>query len=166
MTSPITIRRLDPTEAEIFRAIRLEALRTHPAAFAASFEVESGRPLIHFADTLGSGAIFAAWRDSELLGIAGYYREETPKHAHKGGLWGMYVRKEARGSGAADRLVEAVVHHARPEVEVLVLGVGVHNIPAQRLYRRHGFTEYGREERALKVGEVYYDELMMRLALR
>jgi ribosomal protein S18 acetylase RimI-like enzyme len=40
------------------------------------------------------------------------------------------------------------------------------SIPAQRLYRRHGFVEYGREERALKVGEVYYDELMMRLALR
>jgi ribosomal protein S18 acetylase RimI-like enzyme len=166
MTSPINIRRLDPTEAEIFRAIRLEALRTHPSAFAASFEVESGRPLIHFADTLGRDAIFTAWRDSELLGIASYYREDTPKHAHKGGLWGMYVRKEARGSGAADRLVEAVVQHARREVEILVLGVGVHNVPAQRLYRRHGFVEYGREERALKVGDVYYDELMMRLAFR
>jgi ribosomal protein S18 acetylase RimI-like enzyme len=166
MTASISVRRLDPAEAEIFRAIRLEALRTHPPAFAASFEVECGRPLIHFADTLGRNAIFSAWRESELLGVAGYYREETPKHAHKGGLWGMYVRKEARGSGAADQLVEAVVRHARREVEILVLGVGVHNVPAQRLYSRHGFVEYGREARALKVGEIYYDEIMMRLVLR
>ena len=162
----IHVRRLTADEAEIFRAIRLEALQAHPAAFAASFEIERERPLSHFADMLGGNAIFSAWRESELLGIAGYYREDTPKHAHKGGLWSMYVRKEARGSGAADLLVEAVVKHAKREVEILHLAVGVHNEPAQRLYRRHGFVEYGREERALKVGDIYFDELMMRLVLR
>ena len=88
------------------------------------------------------------------------------KESHKGLLWGMYVRDAARGSGAADALVGAVIGHARTEVESLLLAVGVHNEPAQRLYRRHGFVEYGREPRALKVGDVYYDEIMMRLELR
>ncbi len=162
----IHVRRLSTSEAEIFRAIRLEALQAHPAAFAASLEIEREKPLSFFAESLGANAIFAAWRGEEMLGIAGYWREATPKHAHKGGLWTMYVRKEARGSGVADLLVEAVVRHAKGEVESLHLGVGVHNEPAQRLYRRHGFVEYGREERALKVGDVYFDELMMRLALR
>jgi len=166
MTSVIHVRRLGANEAEVFRDIRLEALQAHPAAFAASLEIEREKPLAFFAETLGVNAIFAAWRGDQLLGVAGYYREATPKHAHKGGLWGMYVRKEARGSGAADLLVEAVVRHAKGEVESLHLGVGVHNEPAQRLYRRHGFIEYGREERALKVGDVYFDELMMRLVLR
>lgn len=166
MTNTIDVRRLNADEAEIFRTIRLEALQAHPASFAASFEVESDRPAAHFADLLRVNAIFSAWRGEELLGIAGYWREAKPKQAHKGGLWSMYVRKQARGSGAADLLVEAVVRHAKSEVEILHLAVGVHNEPAQRLYRRHGFVEYGREERALKVGDVYYDEIMMRLVLR
>lgn len=166
MTPSIYIRRLGQEEAETFRAIRLEALRSHPASFGAAYEVDSARPLTYFADGLGRDAIFSAWRENDLLGIAGYHREETPKQRHKGLLWTMYVRKEARGSGAADMLVDAVVKHARHEVEILLLAVGVHNEPAQRLYRRHGFTEYGREERALKVGEIYYDEIMMRLKLR
>jgi ribosomal protein S18 acetylase RimI-like enzyme len=166
MKPEIYIRRLGPEEAELFRAIRLEALRAYPASFGASYEVESAKPLLHFADTLGGSAIFSAWREGEVLGIAGFWRHEEPKERHKGLLWTMYVRKEARGSGAADRLVEAVVKHARNEVEVITLAVGVHNVPAQRLYSRHGFTEYGREPRALKVGDVYYDEMMMRLALR
>lgn len=166
MPPPIYIRRLESGEAELFRAIRLEALRAHPAAFGASYEVECGKPLMEFADTLATAAIFSAWREADLLGIAGFWRHEQPKDRHKGLLWTMYVRKEARGSGAADRLVEAVVKHARGEVESLSLAVGVHNVPAQRLYSRHGFVEYGREPRALKVGDVYYDEIMMRLALR
>jgi ribosomal protein S18 acetylase RimI-like enzyme len=166
MKPAIYVRRFGPEEAETFRAIRLEALRSHPASFGASYEIESARPLTYFADGLGCDAIFSAWRENELLGISAYHREETPKQHHKGLLWGMYVRKEARGSGAADMLVDAVVKHAKNEVEILLLAVGVHNEPAQRLYRRHGFTEYGREERALKVGDVYYDEIFMQLVLR
>lgn len=166
LMTTIHVRRLSTGEAELFRAIRLEALQAHPASFAASLEIKREKPLSFFAETLGANAIFAAWRGEELLGIAGYWREATPKHAHKGGLWTMYVRKEARGSGGADLLVDAVVKYARREVEILHLAVGVHNEPAQRLYRRHGFVEYGREERALKVGDVYYDEIMMRPVLR
>lgn len=59
-----------------------------------------------------------------------------------------------------------MIGHARTDVESLLLAVGVHNEPAQRLYRRHGFVEYGREQRALKVGDVYYDEILMRLELQ
>ena len=164
MSIPIVVRRLLPTEAELFRAIRLEALQAHPSAFGAALETEAGKPGVWFAQTLGDNAVFAAWRAADLLGIAGYHREPTPKQRHKALLWTMYVRETARGSGAADTLVEAVIAHARTEVEALLLAVGVHNEPACRLYRRHGFVEYGREPQALKVGDVYYDEIMMRLA--
>jgi RimJ/RimL family protein N-acetyltransferase len=50
-------------------------------------------------------------------------------------------------------------------VEDLTLSVASHNEPAIGLYRRFGFTEYGHDRRALKVGGDYVDELLMRLVL-
>lgn len=165
VTTPTKIRRLDATDAAAYREIRLEALQSRPDAFGASFDGERDRPLEAFADTLARTAVFAAGDGGALLGMAGFVRLEG-KENHKGLLWGMYVRETARGSGAADALVATVIGHAREQVEVLLLAVGIHNEAAQRLYRRHGFVEYGREPRALKVGDAYYDEIMMRLELR
>jgi hypothetical protein len=41
----IEIRRLGSNEAELFRDIRLEALRGDPDAFGSTFEAESANPL-------------------------------------------------------------------------------------------------------------------------
>ena len=165
MAGSIEIRRLDATNAITYREIRLEALRARPDAFGGAYEDEREQPLEGFADSLVRDAVFGAWHDGALLGIAGFARLQG-KERHKGFLWGMYVREAARGSGAADALVDAVISHARTEVESLLLAVGVHNEPAHRLYSRRGFIEYGREPRALKAGAIYYDEILMRLDLR
>ncbi|MGE0658735.1 MAG: N-acetyltransferase family protein [Reyranellaceae bacterium] len=164
MAGSIEIRRLLAADSSAYREIRLEALRTRPDAFGGAYEDERRQAPESFADSLSRDAVFGAWRDAALLGIAGFARLQG-KESHKGLLWGMYVRDAARGSGAADALVGAAIGHARTEVESVLLAVGTHNEPAQRLYRRHGFVEYGREPRALKVRDVYYDETMMRLEL-
>lgn len=166
MSHAIVVRRLQATDAELFRAIRLEALEAHPAAFAASLESERGKPLSHFVEMLQDNILFAACRDTEVLGIAGFHRFEPLKERHRGLVWTVYVRAAARGVGAADLLMRTVIAHARETgTETLLLAVGAHNEAAQHLYRRHGFVEYGRDQRALKVGDDYYDEIMMRLEL-
>jgi RimJ/RimL family protein N-acetyltransferase len=43
----------------------------------------------------------------------------------------------------------------------LQLSVTVGNAPAQRLYRRMGFSVYGVERRSLKVDGRFYDEELM-----
>ena len=73
----------------------------------------------------------------------------------------MYVRPAARGSGLAERLVEAVADHAFGRVELLQLSVASDNEAAIRLYRKAGFSEYGHEMKALKDGERYFDEILM-----
>ncbi len=166
MTTAIIVRRLRAADAELFRAIRLEALEAHPTAFAASLESERGKPLSHFIEMLQDNVLFAACRGADVLGIAGFHRFEPLKERHRGLVWTVYVRAAARGCGAADLLMRTVIAHARKTgTETLLLAVGAHNETAQRLYRRHGFVEYGRDERALKVGADYYDEIMMRLEL-
>jgi RimJ/RimL family protein N-acetyltransferase len=87
------------------------------------------------------------------------------KQRHKGMLWGMYVRAQARGTGLAAALVQQVAAHARPLVEQVCLTVVASNAAARRLYGAAGFEEYGLEQRALKVGTEYYDEVLMVLPL-
>ncbi len=83
------------------------------------------------------------------------------KMRHKGVLWGMYVRPEARGTGLAAALVERLLSEAQGIVEEVRLAVVTTNEAAIRLYTRYRFKEYGIERRALKMDGRYYDELLM-----
>jgi RimJ/RimL family protein N-acetyltransferase len=78
----------------------------------------------------------------------------------------MYVRPQARGSGLATSLVQRVIEHARTLVEEIGLTVVASNQAAHRLYSAAGFEPYGLERRGLKVGDAYYDHVLMALPLR
>ena len=157
----IDIRRLGPGDADLYRTVRMEALERCPEAFASTLEIEAARPPEAFAERLSASAVFVAFDGGEPLGMAGFYRHDTPKMAHKGVLWGMYVRPEARGRKIARRLVEAVIAHAAGEVEILQLAVTTSNAAARALYAGLGFVEYGVERHSLKVGDRYWDDVLM-----
>jgi RimJ/RimL family protein N-acetyltransferase len=159
--APIHIRQLTPSEAAAYREIRLEALRCSPEAFGSTFEAESARPLERFTERLTASLVFGAFLDAELVGIAGFMRREGAKDAHKGMLWGMYVRSGSRKAAVGRRLAEAVIDFARQRVELLQLTVVSDNEPARRLYASLGFVEYGIERNALKQDGRYYDEVLM-----
>lgn len=154
-----------PDEAGAFREIRLEALRSNPESFGASFDVENAKPLDWFAERLASFDVFGAFRGIELLGIAGFGIHNGPKLAHKGFLWTMFVRPHARGRGIGRRLVEAVINRARQSVEIIQLTVVSENAPARCLYEALGFVKYELDRRGLKVDGRYYDEVLMAKAL-
>jgi ribosomal protein S18 acetylase RimI-like enzyme len=155
------IRPLIVAEAALYRDIRLEGLRLHPDSFGSAFEQEAAQPLTWFEERLTTSTIFGGFRGSDILGTAGFMPETGLKRAHKGHLWGMYVRAEARGSGLSRSLVEAVLDHAEGRVELVQLSVVSGNVPAQRLYMSLGFEAYGIEARALKLDGRDYDEILM-----
>jgi ribosomal protein S18 acetylase RimI-like enzyme len=155
------IRLLTSADVALYRDIRLEGLKLHPEAFGSTFGRENDKPLPWFEERIAQTAIFGACADDELLGVAGYMTEDGPKHRHKGILWGMYVRANARNSGLGRRLVEAVISHASERVEQLKLTVVNENRSAKRLYAGLGFVEYGREKRGVKQDGRYHDEILM-----
>jgi len=155
------IRLLTPADAALYRAIRLEALANNPEAFTSTLEREQDKPLAWFEARLAISDVFGALIADELVGIAGFRREDGAKTAHKGVLWGMYVRRKARKSGVGRLLVDAVAAHAAERVEQLQLVVVSDNTAALRLYTAAGFVEYGRGVKALKWGGRYYDEILM-----
>jgi RimJ/RimL family protein N-acetyltransferase len=160
------IRRLEADDVAAYRELRLEALTSLPEAFGASWEDESVKPTSWWTERLEANTVFGGWiGHSPLLGMAGFHVNGAAKHRHKGILWGMYVRPDARGTGLAASLVQRVIEHARALVEEICLTVVSSNVAAYRLYNAAGFEQYGLERRALKVGNEYYDEVLMALPL-
>jgi len=166
--SPILlkVRRLGTSDVADYRDLRLEGLKGHPEAFASSWEHEADKPLSWWAERLEANTVFGGWvNSSRLVGVAGFQVQSGLKLQHKGVLWGMYVRPEARATGLAAALVQQVVEHARTVVEDVCLRVLASNAAARRLYNAAGFEEYGLEPRALTHGTKDDDEVLMVLPL-
>jgi ribosomal protein S18 acetylase RimI-like enzyme len=157
----IHIRRLETSDAALYRGIRLEALQEDSEAFGSTFEAENAQPLTWFSNRLDRSNVFGAFHGSEIVGIAGLLIGEGRKEAHKGRLVGMYVRPGSRKSGVGRRLVETIIEFGRERVELIQLSVVSDNQQALRLYARLGFLQYGIEKKALKQDGRYYDEVLM-----
>ena len=161
-----TIRHLTPADAADYRAIRLAALQNAPDAFGSTYESEATRPISAWEERLAAPGAFGAYVDGKIVGMARFVQDAgSAKERHKGSVYGMYVAPHARGQGIGSALLEALIQHASGIVEQLRLGVVDDSIAAIRLYHRHGFVIYGREERALKTDTGYANEVLMALRL-
>lgn len=152
------VRRLTESDARAYRDIRLEALEEYPETFQATYESAMDLPLEAYAVRLQMYALFGGFVGDELKGFLGFTPLRNPKIAHKGVLWGMYVKPDARGTGLAEAMVEAALNYARDHVEQVLISVIADNERARRFYEKMGFEPYGVEPRALKIGGKYYDE--------
>lgn len=157
------VRALTPDDAAAYQALRLRGLAEVPMAFASSHEEEADTPLAEIARRLQpqpSGAVFAAFDGTRMVGLAGVQREAMRKLSHKAFLWGMYTAPEHRGKGVGSRLLRHALAHAWQSLGVLQvnLGVGTANARAIALYRRFGFVVWGTEAGSLQVGGQCLDE--------
>ncbi len=139
------IRHLGPGDFDIFRRIRLEALRAEPAAFASSAEDWEVLPDAEWRRRLIANAVFVDFHEEEPVAIMGLMRQSASKMAHRATVIMVYVRKDRRGGGHAKALLDAIVRHALAAgIRQLELAVSGENPAAIRFYRREGFAEAGR----------------------
>jgi Acetyltransferases len=161
----IDIRLLTAKDWQVWKAIRLEALQTHPEAFASSYAETALLDDKAFEHDLIRSDIFGAFSDQYLVGCAGFFIASPLKLQHRGTLTSLYVKPTSRGQHIGDQLVKTVIHHARPKVLQLHCMVTTDNQTAITLYRNNGFTIYGTEPRALHLNSQFYDEHFMVLKL-
>jgi GNAT superfamily N-acetyltransferase len=157
----ILIRRIPRDEIDVFRRIRLEALRCEPASFAGRFEDWATLSEEEWRRRLYDPA-FVAFSNSEPIGIMGLVRFRPYKMVHRAMLASVYVRKSERGTGIAADLLSEIVEFSRDEgVLQLELAVSAENPAALHFYQRYGFIEVGRVPGGLIDGDREIAEVIM-----
>lgn len=139
------VRRLDPSDYEVVREVRLRALAEEPTAFGSTHERESRFSDDEWQRRLRADGYphFGCFSDGgDMVGLVVGGPDETGQGV--GNLYAMWVEERARGSGAADGLVGAVVDWAQSQGYAAVqLLVTEGNDRAERMYRRNGFELTG-----------------------
>lgn len=165
----MTVRTLTTDDVGAFVALRREALRDSPWAFAASEESDVGvnAELMTQRISEPGQVIVGAFDGEKLIGIAGMVRNRHGKMAHRAGVWGVYVTPSARGRGVAEAILRHVIIVARtwPGLDSVSLQVSAGADSAKRLYQRLGFRQWGVEPAALMLDGKAFDEAHMLLTL-
>ena len=159
----MTVVELGPEDVTRYLKLRTDGLRTNPEAFRVTVRDDKALTEAAWRDRLARDFVVGVSPDETLVGIGGLSRFVGEKLSHKGLIWGMYVAPEARGSGAADLIMTALLGHAQSRFRQVQLTVMADNARARRFYERHGFAVYGVEPDSVRRdGEVFAEALMWR----
>lgn len=168
MANDISIRFIRESDLAAFKALRLEALRMHPEAYGSDYEENLREPESTWIDRVKSaidnpgGCIVLAEANGELAGMAGVFRGGGVKGRHIATIWGVYVRPGHRGQQLSEKMIAEAIGWCRMnEVRIARLTVVTCNGSAIRRYLRCGFAIYGVSPEEIRIGDVYYDELLM-----
>jgi len=166
----MNIIKLESKDWEKYKDIRLEALKSEPLAFAQMLEEAAFRSEQAWIDDLISsqekdgGPIYFAEDSSKIIGMAGAYIEkEKLKLRHVANIWGVYISRIHRGKGAGKKLLQTLIKdlELRNEIKKIKLAVNPIQKEAFNLYKALGFEEVGKHKNELKIGDKYYDEILL-----
>lgn len=157
----VEIRRLTVDDLELFCEIRTEALQKYPETFGSREEDQGGKAMSAAYRRWLSGTILGAFERQSLIGTAGFYVSPDKRSRHRGHIYTVYVREASRGKGVGDRLIKELLALAEGHVDQVHLAVLLIATDAIKTYKRNGFEIYGLDPRAIRIGELTYDQYLM-----
>jgi ribosomal protein S18 acetylase RimI-like enzyme len=170
MEESISVVALGPRDWRDLRAIRLEALRSEPAAYSSSYEETLARSDEHWQQRLASdhSVHLLARAQSRPIGMVGGYLGSDEGDESVAVVFGMYVAREYRGRGIGRLLLSSLIDRlsAFPQISTIRLGVTETQDPARALYESMGFQVIGKTEEGIVVDDRQVDELIMELRVR
>lgn len=111
------------------------------------------------------GSIFLVGYVGDELACSADLRGGQKKRTAHNCDFGVTVRKKYWHMGMASALLSELIYFAKssPVLRTIHLGVYENNSRAVRLYERLGFRQVGRYKNYFRVGDSYFDEILMDL---
>ncbi|MGC8561631.1 MAG: GNAT family N-acetyltransferase [Thermoplasmata archaeon] len=109
----------------------------------------------------GDAIAVVAEEDRKAVGLCDVQRTRPGTELEHSAVLGIAIRKEYRGRGLGELMMNKAIELSKGKFEMLKLEVFSVNSAAINLYRKLGFVEYGTLPRAVKRGESYYDLMQM-----
>lgn len=146
--SDINIRALNQNEWDVYKSLRLAALKDSPDSFSSTFERESAFQdaewisRLNYNEDVDKGLLIIAELDDSPVGLAcGIVHSEEDRNGH---LYQMWVSPNTRGLGVGKQLLAHIISWAKDaKLRVLSLDVTAKNAAAIHLYTSSGFNPDG-----------------------
>ncbi|HZW55808.1 MAG TPA: N-acetyltransferase [Nitrososphaerales archaeon] len=157
----IEVKVLSPERWMEARELRLKALKTDPTAFGSSYEEEESLSETEWRRRMWN-ALFAV-ADDKPVGSITYLFSDKVKSRHIARIYGVYVDPDHRRQGIGKKLLQSALDGIRENKNAVKvqLMVNKEQHAAVKLYEDLGFLTVGQLKKEIKVGERYYDELIM-----
>jgi RimJ/RimL family protein N-acetyltransferase len=166
----VSVATLGPQDWQDLRTIRLEALRSEPAAYSSTYEETLAWSDEDWRRRLANPRRMhlLARAQRHPIGIVGGYLGSDEGDESVAQVFGMYVTSEHRGRGIGRLLLTSLLDRLStfPHISTIRLGVTETQEPARRLYESMGFQVVGKAEEGIVVHGRWYDELIMELRVR
>jgi RimJ/RimL family protein N-acetyltransferase len=140
MSAAYTIRQFTTADWQLYKAIRLEALRSEPGVFASSYDQQSEHPDEYWHGRLASKscAYFGLFADGELVGMTGVMCDEG--NINEAELIASYIRPEHRENKLSRLFYQARIEWARATgIERLIISHRESNISSRQANQHFGF---------------------------
>jgi ribosomal protein S18 acetylase RimI-like enzyme len=162
----VTIRRLAERDADAYRALWMKGIVETPQFFRIAPQ-DDGADALPTDEAPGSFTL-GAFAQGRLVGVVSLRREAFAKLRHKALVFRMYVDPDSAGTGIGRALMTRLIDEAgrHDDLRQIHLTVLASNTRAIGLYESLGFIAFARETDAVKIGEVFVDELQMARRLR
>jgi len=157
----IYIRVLKVEDWEIFRDIRLYALKTCPEVYSGAYEVALKRTDQEWKDLLSDDdkCIFGLFCEEKIIGITGIFTCQT--NSVNAVLVMTFIHENYRGRG-----LSALIYKARMDFAVqrrnwrkITVSHREGNEPSRRAMLRHGFQYIGKEKGVWPDGSEDWDHM-------
>ncbi len=154
MATATSVRRLDPEDWELYRRVRLDALKEAPYAFGSTYEHEVQFDAANWRRRIARRPTFVAEVDGAVVGTVTTGDSDVTGAA---ALIAMWVDPRHRRRGVGDLLVKTVLDWtAEQGYREAFLWVTAVNAAAERLYARNGFVRTGASQ-DVRPGELEYE---------
>ncbi len=159
-------RMLKPEDAEMFRALRLEALKEAPLDFESTLETEAQMLLPELQKLMSQHAIVGGFLAGQLKGIAIIDAVRLPRLAHRARVSSVYVSRDVRSTGAAESMLKWMLKEFSRFFTLYRIAVREDNERAIAFFKKMGFEPMGVEPQAMLVAmkdgvPQYVNELQM-----